>query len=57
MGKPIKDGHPFCFRCKYFYRGEGEKYVSAHCTFQIYVRCEGRTKAVDLGEEYLRREE
>ena len=57
MAKPISDGHPFCFRCKYFYREEGEKYVSAHCPFQIYVGCEGRAKAVDLGDGDLRREE
>lgn len=57
MAKPIKDGHPFCFRCKYFYRANREKYASAHCPFSVYVKCDGRLKAVDLGDEYLRREE
>lgn len=48
--RQTKDRHPFCFKCKYFYRGKGEKYASAHCPFETYLNCEGRMHAVDMGE-------
>lgn len=52
--RQTKDGHPFCFRCKYFYRGKGEKYASAHCSFDFYNTCDGRLQAVYMGKEYER---